>query len=79
MPFSRIPRILLEPIYDMVLCIEIIDKEAEPAGDKDEHAADDLTDHGDGLLEDIKNSKDCKDQTYDVKNCSHCMKVLCVD
>ena len=54
----------------MVLCVEIVNQKTYPAGDKHKHAADDLSNKGDGLLEDVKNRKDGQYQTGDVKDCS---------
>ncbi len=54
----------------MVLCVEIVYKKAYPAGDKHKHAADDLSNKGDGLLENVKNRQNGQYQTGDVKDCS---------
>ena len=39
----------------MVLGVEEIDREADPAGSQHEHGRNDLTHQGDGLLQDVEN------------------------
>ena len=50
----------------MVLCPKEIDSKTDPAGDKDEHRADDLSDDGHRFLEDVEHCKDRQDEADDV-------------
>ena len=50
----------------MILCVEVIDCETYPAGAEYEHSGDDLADERDWLLEDVKDSNYCQNDTDDV-------------
>ena len=55
----------------MVLRVEVIDDEADPAGGEHEHGADDLTHEGDGLLDDVEDGEDGEDDADDVNEGTH--------
>jgi hypothetical protein len=55
----------------VVLGIQVIDQQADPAGDQYEDRADDLADDADGLLEDVKDGEDGKDETDNVNDRRH--------
>ena len=63
--------LLFEPFDEMVLGIEEIHGEADPAGGQDDDGGNDLPDKGDGLLDDVQNGDDRKDNTDDVNDACH--------
>ena len=62
---------LLEPLGEVILGIEVVHGETDPAGDEDEHDGDDLTDEGNRFLDDVENSENREDDTDDVNDGSH--------
>jgi hypothetical protein len=52
----------------MILCPEVIDDEAYPAGNKDDDGADDLSYDRDRLLENVDDSQYRQDKTNYVDN-----------
>ena len=52
----------------MILCPEIVNQKADPAGKKDDNGADDLSYDGDRLFENVNDSKNRQDKTNDVDN-----------
>ena len=56
----------------MILGVEVVHGEADPAGDEDQDAGDDFAHGGDGLLEDVKNRDDGEDDADDVNDGTHC-------
>ena len=60
----------------MVLGVQIVNKEANPAGEEHNCAADDFSNQGDGLLDNVKNSGNCQYKTYNVNDSTHNMNVL---
>ena len=55
----------------MVLRVEIIHGEANPAGDQDQDDGDDLAHEGDGLLDDVEDREDREDNADDVDDGTH--------
>ena len=55
----------------MILRVEVVDDEADPAGDEDQDAGDDLAHEGDGLLDDVDDGENGKDQTDPVNDGTH--------
>ena len=72
------PIALLEPLGDVILRVEVVDDEADPAGAEHEDGADDLSDDGDGFLENVNDGEDGKDDTDDVDDGSHGFGLLSV-
>ena len=62
---------LLEPLGEVVLGVEVVDDEADPAGDEDQDDGDDLSDGGDRFLDDVKDGEDGKDYADDVNDGTH--------
>jgi hypothetical protein len=62
---------LLEPLGEMILRVEVVNHEADPAGDEDQDAGDDLTHEGDGLLDDVDDGEDGEDQADEVNDGTH--------
>ena len=62
---------LLEPLGEVILGIEVVDDEADPAGGEHEDGGDDLADGGDRLLDDVKDGEDGEDDADDVDEGSH--------
>ena len=60
----------------MVLRPEEVDKETDPARQEDDDRADDLSGHGDGLLEDVEDGQDSQDDTDDVDDFSHSVMIF---
>lgn len=52
----------------MVLCIEVVNCQANPAGGEDENCANNLSNNADGLFEDVDDCQDGQYKTYDVNN-----------
>ena len=51
--------------------VEVVNHEADPAGDEDQDAGDDLTHEGDGLLDDVDDGEDGEDQADEVNDGTH--------
>ena len=66
-----LPGMLLEPVGQVILCVQVVDQEAYPAECQHENAADDLADKGDGFLDDVKDGDDGKDYADDVDKVCH--------
>ena len=62
---------LLEPLGEVVLRVEVVDDEADPAGDEHQDAGDDLAHEGDGLLDDVEDGEDREDQTDEIDDGTH--------
>ena len=62
---------LLEPLGEVVLGVEEVDDEADPAGQEDDDRRDDLADEADGLLEDVDDGEDGENEADDVDNGCH--------
>ena len=69
---------LLEPLGDVILRVEVVNDESDPTGAEHEDGADDLSDDGDGFLEDVDDGEDGKDDTDDVDDGSHGLGLLSV-
>ena len=69
---------LLEPLGEVILRVEVVHDEADPAGDEDQDDGDDLSDDGDGFLENVDDREDGKDDTDDVNEGSHGFGLLSV-
>ena len=63
---------LFEPVGDMVLGVEVVHEQADPARRQDYDGADDLSDQRDGFLENVDDGEDRKDQTDEIDDGSHC-------
>ena len=63
---------LLEPLGQVILGVEVVDDEADPAGDEHQDDRDDLAHEGDGLLNDVEDGEDGKDDADDVNDGTHC-------
>jgi hypothetical protein len=55
-----------EPFGEVVLCVKVVDKEAYPAESEHQDAADDLSDRGNGFLDNVENGDDGEDNADDV-------------
>ena len=62
---------LLEPLGEVVLRVEVVHHEADPAGDEHQDAGDDLAHEGDGLLDDVEDGEDREDQTDEIDDGTH--------
>ena len=60
----------------MVLGVEEVDDEADPAGGQDEDPRDDFADQGDRLLADVNDGEDGKDQADEVNDSSHSILIF---
>ena len=69
--FNLQPPELLEPLGEVVLRVEVVDDEADPAGDEHENDGDDLAHGADGLLEDVEDGDDSEDDADDVDDGTH--------
>ena len=56
----------------MILGVEIVNDEADPAGDEHQDAGNDLAHGGDGFLEDVDDGEDRQDKADDVNDGTHC-------
>ncbi len=65
---GALPRPLLEPLSNVVLRVEEVDQEADPAGGEHQDGADDFTHEGDGLLEDVENGDDGQYEADEIDN-----------
>ena len=63
---------LLEPLGQVILGVEIVNGQADPAGNEDQDDGDDLSDDGNRLLGDVDDGEDGEDDTDDVNDGSHC-------
>ena len=68
---------LLEPLCEMILCVKVVDDEADPAGDKHQNAGNDLAHEGDGLLDDVEDGEDREDQTDEIDDGTMVITVEC--
>ena len=59
---------LLKPLYNVVLCVQVVNCQANPAGSEDKDCADDFSNDADGLLEDVDDCQDGQYKTYEVNN-----------
>ena len=73
--FNLQPLGLLEPLGEVILRVEVVNDEADPAGDEDQDGGDDFAHEGDGLLDDVEDREDGEDDTDDVNDGTH--GVLC--
>ena len=62
---------LLEPLGEVILRVEVVHHEADPAGDEHQDAGDDLAHEGDGLLDDVEDGEDREDQTDEINDGTH--------
>ena len=63
--------LLLEPLGQAVTCKEKVNQQPYPAGGQHQHAADDFSHKGDGLLENVKDSNYREDYAYDINKTCH--------
>ena len=55
----------------MILRVEVVDDEADPAGDEHQDAGNNLAHEGDGLLEDVDDGEDREDEADKVNDGTH--------
>ena len=62
---------LLEPLGEMVLGVEVVNDQANPAGGQHEDGGDNLSDKGNRFLDDVDDGEDGKDDADDVDDGTH--------
>jgi hypothetical protein len=68
---------LLKPFREMIFCVQIIDKESNPACEEDEDDGNGLACRADIHFEDFKNGLDAENDTDDVDDgCNHNNRIL---